>query len=462
MSALLGRAPQSLALIDRASIDGTTLAMTALIAIVTGLIFGTLPALHSTNPELASTLRAGGRGARGRPGANRTKQAIVVAELGLAVMLLSGAGLLLHSFARLMSLDPGFRPDGVLSMKISLPPASYDSTGDRNFVQALITRAAALPGVQSVGVIDAVPMDGTGQNYSFTVRGRTYARSSDQPSTDIRVVTPDFFKTLGIPLLRGRTLDATDIPGAPRVFVVNQAFAKRFFPNEEVIGQSMRLGWGRDTKTSNNDVVGVVGSVRGEELAEDPIPTIYASYAQYPSQSVTLVLRASGPPAMLAAPARAIVRDLDHALPVYSVQTMEERVAGSVARQRFYATLIGIFAGVALVLAAVGLYGVIAYAVSQRTHELGVRVALGATGDRITRMVIREGLALTSIGVAIGVVGALVAGQVLSTLLYDVSARDPLTLIGVVVALAAVATIASWLPARRAARVDPLVAMRGE
>jgi predicted permease len=462
MAALLGRAPQSLVFIDRASIDATTLIVMAIVAVLTGVVFGTLPAMHAANPELATTLRAGGRGARNRHTANRTKRAIVIAELGLAVMLLSGAGLLLHSFARLISVDPGFRPEGVLSMKISLPAASYDSAADRNFVQALLARVRALPSVQTVGISDAVPLDGTGNNFSFTVRGRSYARSSDQPSAETRVVTPDVFKTLGIPLLRGRAFDVTDDPTAPHVFVVNEAFAKRFFPNEDVVGQAIRVGWGRDPKTVANDIIGVVGSVRGEELGEDPLPTVYASYAQYPAQVVTLLVRTSASPASLAGSVRAVVRGLDHELPVYSVQSMADRVASSVGAQRFYATLIALFAGVALVLAAVGLYGVIAYAVSQRTHELGVRVALGATAEGITRMVIGEGLTLTAIGVAIGIVGSLAAGQIVSTLLYGVSARDPLTLIGVVVALAVVATLASWSPARRAARIDPLVAMRGD
>ena len=462
LTQLLGRAPQDLVLIGKTSLDGTTLAVTAVVAILTGLIFGTLPALHSVNPELATTLRAGGRGARGQPGANRTKRVIVVAELGLAVMLLSGAGLLLHSFAKLLAVDPGFRPEGVLSMKVVLPPASYDSSRILNFLQALDSRLRAIPGVQSVGIADAIPFDGSGNNYSFTIRGRTFARSSDEPSAEVRVVTPDFFKALGVPVLRGRAIEPTDIASAPPVFVVNETFAKRFFPNQNVIGQAIRLGWGRSSKGVTNDIVGVVQDVRGGDLGAPPDPTVYAAFAQFPQQSMGLMVRAAAAPASLTAPVRSAIRDLDRDLPVYSVQTMEDRVASSVGRQRFYATLIAIFAAVALVLAAVGLYGVIAYAVSQRTHELGVRVALGATSDRISGMVIREGFVLTALGVGIGIVGSLAAGQVVSTLLYGVSARDPLTLVGVVVVLALVSTLASWLPARRAARVDPLVAMRGD
>ncbi len=463
MTVLLSRAPQSLVLIDRASIDGTTLAVTALVAIITGIIFGTLPALQSVTPQLATALRAGGRGARGRVSANRTKRAIVVAELALAVMLLSGAGLLLRSFSRLISVDTGFRPEGVLSMKVTLPAASYDSSAVRNFIQALVPKMRAIPGVQTVGVADAIPLDGTGNDFSFTIRGRTYARPSDQPNTNVRLVTPDFFKSLGIPLQHGRVLQDADAPGAPRVFVVNAAFEKAFFANGGAIGQAIHLGWGNDDKTAMNEIVGVVGDTHDVDLGANPEPTVYASYVQYPQQhTVSVLLRTAAPPASIATPARAVIREIDRELPVYAVQSMEERVSASVGPRRFYATLITVFASVALVLAAVGLYGVIAYAVTQRTHELGVRVALGATTERIAGMVVREGLALTAVGLGAGIVGSIAAGQLMSTLLFGVGARDPYTLFAVVALLGLVATAASWLPARRAARVDPLVAMRGE
>jgi predicted permease len=462
MVLLLHRAPQSLIFVNKASIDATTLAVTAVIAILTGVIFGTLPALQSATPQLALALRAGGRGTQSRHGANRTKRTIVVVELALAVMLLSGAGLLLNSFARLISVDTGFQAVGVLSMKISLPAASYDSTAVRNFLQVVTPRLRAIPGVQTVGVADAVPLDRTGNDFTFTIRGRTYARPSDQPGANIRVVNADFFTSLGIPLLRGRALQESDAPNAPHIYVVNAAFEKAYFAHESAVGQSIRVGWGEDPPGAYNQIVGVVGDVHDMDLGANPEPTIYATFAQYPRHNATLLLRTAATPASVAAPARAIIQRFDHELPVYSVQPMEDRVADSVGPQRFYATLITIFASVALVLAAVGLYGVIAYAVSQRTHELGVRVALGATSDRISRMVVREGLALTAVGLGVGIVGSIAAGELLSTLLFGVSARDPITLLSVVAVLGLVATLASWLPARRAARVDPLVAMRGD
>jgi len=461
MTKLLSTAPPSLILIQKSSIDGTTLAVTALVAVVTGLIFGVLPALQAGNPELSTTLRAGGRGTSGRQSANRTKRTIVVAELALAVVLLSGAGLLLRSFTRLMSVDPGFKPDNVLTMKVVLPLATYDSTRARNFVQTIETRARALPGVQSVALGSNVPLDNGSFNFTFRTRGRTFARPSDEPSAEVRQVSADFFRAMGIPVLRGRSLAASDLPTSPKVYVVNEAFAKRFFPNEDVTTQQIRLGWGRDPKDETYPIVGVVGDVHSFGLDQEPEPTVYASEMQYPATSLTIAIRAQSPTSLVA-PMRNLMREVDRDVPIFSVMTMNERVASSVGAQKFYASLIAIFAAVALALAAVGLYGVIAYAVSQRTHELGVRVALGATTDRISRMVINEGLVLTAIGVVIGTVAALLMGRIVSSLLFGVSPRDPVTLIAVAMMLGVIATLASWLPARRAARVDPLIAIRGD
>jgi putative ABC transport system permease protein len=267
---------------------------------------------------------------------------------------------------------------------------------------------------------------------------------------------------MGMAVIGGRALAPTDQPGAPQVLVVNRAFVRAFFPNEDALGKSIALGWGGEPGGDLRQIVGVVGDVHSFGLEESPEPTVYAPIMQRTDRSISIVARTDGTPANLAAPLRSLVRDLDREVPVYSVQTMDERVSSSVGRQRFYASLIAIFAAVALVLSAVGLYGVIAYAVSQRTHELGVRVALGATGDRISRMVIGEGLVLTAIGIAIGAFASFFAGRLVSSLLFGVTALDPMTLGGVVFVLVAVAMLASWLPARRAARVDPLVAMRGD
>jgi predicted permease len=462
MTELLTRAPQSVLLAPRAAIDGITLGVTAIVAVMTGLAFGLLPAIQVARDDLAMALRAGARGARSHPSANRTKRLIVVGEVALAVTLLAGAGLLLHSFAKLLSIDPGFKPQGVLSMKLSLPQRLYDSTRKRAFIRELETRARALPGVWLVGLSNGVPLDGNSFGFSLLIRGQPVPRPSEHPNAEIRLITPDFFATLGTPVLQGRSIDASDQPGAAQVVVVNKAFAARFFPTENPIGQSIAIEWGEDPSPVMRPIVGVVGDMRGSALAEAPEPTVYISMAQYPFSSFSIVARANGDPASLTAGLRGIVRDLDREVPVYSVQTMEERVSSSLGRERFFAMLIAVFAAVAVLLSAVGLYGVIAYAVTQRTHELGVRVALGATGTRISRMVIGEGIVLTAAGLVVGIVGAMSAGKLLGTLLYGVGAADSVTLAGVVATLATVAVLASWIPARRASRVDPLVAMRGD
>jgi putative ABC transport system permease protein len=462
MHEILSRAPANLPLVSTVSIDGRTLALTAIVALLTGIVFGILPALQVGKNDLATALRSGGRGSRSRPAANRAKQAIVVTEVALAVTLLTGAGLLLHSFAKLLSVDPGFRPEGVISMKVSLPPRTYDSTAIRNFIRAVEDRAKALPGAKDVALANFIPLDGASYGFTFEVRGQPPIRPSDQPSTEVRQVTADFFAALGMPVLRGRSIAESDQPGTTKVLVINQSLAKKFFPTGDAVGQWLTLGWTGDTLGDSRQIVGVVGDVRSAALADAPEPTVYVPIMQAPYQSLSILVRSNASPATLAAPLRAIIRDIDHEVPVYSVQTMEERVTSSVGRQKFYATLIAVFAAVALALSAVGLYGVIAYAVSQRTHELGVRVALGASADRITRMVVGEGLKLTATGAVLGVAGSLLAGRLISTLLFGVTAVDPVTLAGVVAVLAIVAMLASWLPARRAARIDPLTAIRGD
>ena len=276
------------------------------------------------------------------------------------------------------------------------------------------------------------------------------------------MVTPDFFTAIGTPVLQGRAITAADRPGTAEGIVVNKAFAARFFPNDNPLDQAIALEWGEDTAAVMRPIIGVVGDMRGNALAEPPEPTVYLAMSQHPMTSLSIVVRTNGDPASLAPGLRNIVRDLDREVPVYSVQSMSERVASSLGRERFFATLIAVFAAVALLLSAVGLYGVIAYAVTQRTHELGVRVALGASATRISRMVIGEGVALTAAGLTVGIAGAVSVGKLLSTFLFGVNATDSLTLAGVVGALVVVAVLASWLPARRAARVDPLVAMRGD
>jgi len=463
MRVLIAMAPADLPRVQAVSIDGTALLVTAGAALLIGLLFGVLPAMQTTAGQLAEALRAGARGTRTRRHANRTKRTIVTAEVALAVTLLTGAGLLIRSFRELMAVDPGFKPDHIMTMRVLLPEKTYDTLPKiASFARQLEARAAALPGVRSAALGNAVPLDGTSFWLSFMVRGRAPVRQSEEPSASIRMVTPNYFNVLGTPLLVGRAFTADDRANAPRVAIVNQAFVKRFMPNEDPIGKYVEIGMTVDGVRQGGQIVGVVGDMRDDALDATAEPTFYLPFDQTPGESMVITARTAAPPASITSALRGIVRDLDPTLPVYGVQTMEDHVASSVSRQRFYATLLGVFAAVALALAAVGLYGVIAYAVSQRTHELGVRVALGATGQRISRMVIGEGVILTVVGVMVGLAASLAGARLIAKLLYNVKTSDPLTFVGVALLLGAVAACASYIPARRAARVDPLVAMRGD
>jgi putative ABC transport system permease protein len=460
MKALLRLAPPNLPRVSTATIDASALFITLGIALLTGLVFGLLPAMQ-LDGDLASALRAGARGTRTRHVSTRVRGAIVVTEVALAVMLLVGAGLLLRSFQQLLSIDPGFRPDHVLSFRVALPDRGYpNDTVVRNFVTALDERLRALPGVKQVGIASALPLDGSDFTLSFKVHGRPPLPPNDQPETQVVAATPEFFAAMGIPVLRGQSYTRDAQAGTQKVVVVSREFVRRTFPNEEPLGKYIDLGWSQDGDRRGGTIIGVVGDVKQGALNQETPPILYLPYAQAPLQSLRIVVKAGVPPLSLTKPVRGAVHDVDRELPVFAIRPLEDYVATSIGPQRFYATLVGIFAAVALTLAAVGLYGVIAYAVSQRTHELGVRVALGATSQKIAGMVVAQGLSLTIGGAVVGVVAALLMTRVLGALLYGVSALDPLTFAAVLLILIAVAALASYVPARRAARVDPLVALR--
>lgn len=463
MAALLHLAPKGLLpLVGSAALDGTALTLTIAVAVVTGLVFGLLPALH-LGGDVAAALRSGARGARSHHMTARTRAGIVVTEVALAVTLLVGAGLLLRSFQHLLSVDPGFRPDGVLTFRISLPERSYgNDTTQRAFVTALASRLHALPGVTQAAVATGLPMDGSDFTLAFAVKGRPPLPPNDQPSTQLLSASPEFFGAMGIPLVRGRLYTRDAQPGTPKEVVVSREFARRFFAHEDPIGQYIDLGWRVDGDRRGGTIVGVVGDVKQVALDQEMPPLLYLPYAQAPQPNLRVVLRASVPPSTLERPARAVLHDVDRELPMFAVRSLSDYIAGSLEPQRFYATIVTVFAVVALLLAAIGLYGVIAYAVSQRAHELGVRVALGATDRRIAGMVVWQGLTLSLAGVAVGIVAAVIVTRVLGALLFGVSALDPVTFVAVLVLLVVVAVVASYVPARRASRVDPLIAMRGD
>jgi putative ABC transport system permease protein len=458
--ALVALAPSSTPRIEEVAVDGPVLLFALGITLATGLLFGLAPTLQAARPNLTAALKEGSRGSRGRA-STRARNTLVVAEIALAVMLLAGAGLLLRSFARLQKVDLGFQAAHVLKLHLNLPDARYDDDAKRQaFVASLTERLKALPGVQSAGVaVYGLPLTNGVNVWSFTIAGRPPVPAGQEDNIRSGMVTPDFFRTLGIQMERGRPFDERDREGAPRVAVVNEAAVRRHFPDENPLGKRIVV----DPKEDPNgvEIVGVFRDFKQNALAQEVEPQMFVPYAQVPQASLSVAVRTESDPAALIPSVTAQVRELDPDLPVYAVRTMEEVLALSSAQPRFYMLLLGGFALIALVLAAVGIYGVIGYTVRQRTQEIGIRMALGATRDRVQGMVVRQGMTLALSGAAAGLVGALVATRWMQSLLYQVSAMDPTIYSTVAAVLVAVAAVASWLPARRAAGTEPLLALRG-
>ena len=447
--------------LDTVRVDGTVLGVTLALAVLVGLLFGLAPVVQGMRLSLDRTLREGGRGTGGSRRAVRAVDVLAGAEIALAVVLVAGAALLIRSFDRLRAVDPGVDVARVVTFDLQLPEARYGELDlQRAFNERLLGELRALPGVQHAGAVFGLPFSGFAYSLSFEVAGRPPVAPGERPSIQIRVATPDYFAAVGIPVRRGRGFGADDRAGAGRVILVNEAAARRFFPGQEPLGQQMSLGWTRDSVRMGGTIVGVVGDVRQFGLAEQPLPEIYVPYAQWPVDFTSIVLRTAGDPDAILAAARERVRQLDPALPLARVTTLERLAADTVAQPRFYMLLLGGFAALALVLAAVGVYGVIAYAVGRRTREIGVRMALGATSRRVLRDVVLRALALGGAGLAVGLVGALAATRLLRSQLYEVAPTDPATFAAVAVLLLLVAVAAAWVPARRASRVSPTAAMR--
>ncbi len=459
--ALVALAPASTPRIEEVAVDGPVLLFALGVTLVTGLLFGLAPTLQAARPNLTRALKEGSRGSRGRA-STRARNTLVVAEIALAVMLLAGAGLLLRSFARLQKVDLGFQAAHVLKLHLTLPDARYDEDAKRRaFVDGLIERLQGLPGVESAGAtVYGLPLTGGANVWSFTIAGRPPVPAGQEDNIRSSMATPGFFRTLGIRMVRGRPLDARDRDGAPQVAVINEAAVHRFFPGEDPLGKRIVL----DPQADPNgvEIVGILHDFKQNALAQEIEPQMFVPYAQRPGASLAVVVRTKSDPAALTPAVAAQVRELDPDLPVYAARTMEEVLALSSAQPKFYMLLLGGFALIALVLAAVGIYGVIGYTVRQRTQEIGIRMALGATRDRVLRMVVRQGMTLALGGAAAGLVGALVATRWMQSLLYQVSAMDPAIYSTVAVVLVAVAAVASWLPARRAAGTEPLLALRGQ
>jgi putative ABC transport system permease protein len=462
LHALVALGPADIPRLDSIRIDRAVFCFTLLLSLGTGVIFGLAPALTVSNPHLNDTLKEGGRSSAEGSGGRRVRSALAISEIALSLVLLVGASLLARSFLRLQHVDPGFRPDHVLTVRLSLPKTKYK--GDEQlsaFYEQLLSRVVQQSGVESAAVTNNLPIGEVNDlpQLYFRIYGRVRVPTAQLPDAEARVVSPDYFRALQIPLRRGRLFDSHDAKGAPEVAVISETLARRYFPNEDPIGKRITL---HTVLEKWSTIVGVVGDVKGGALTAEPYPQIYGSYLQSPSRSMTLVVRTTGDPLAISGSLGGQVRALDSEQPLYNVRSLEQVLSSSIARPRFNMLLITILAGVALLLAAIGIYGVISYSVVQRTHEIGVRIALGATYGDVIRLVVRQGIFLAAAGLGIGSLTAIAVTRAMATLLYGISATDPATFLGVAIVLGGIAFVASYIPARRATKVDPMIALRHE
>ncbi|HXN74656.1 MAG TPA: ABC transporter permease [Candidatus Acidoferrales bacterium] len=447
-------------------LDPWVLAFTAIVSLITGLLFGIVPALRTAKLDLREALNEGSRGSTAGPGQHLLRGVLVAMEIALAMLLLVGSGLLLRSFSRLQEVPPGFQPDHLLVADIPLSPTAYAKPQDRyQFFDRLVERAKALPGVRSAAAASFLPVSGGGSIIHFNITGHPPKSPHEFVAAGYRTITPNYLETLGVPLLQGRFFDRGDNDKSPAVVIINATMARTFFPNENPLGKRLQLGALPDQEVPTMEIVGVVGDVRSG-LDTDPQAEMYLPYRQadllLPVFQLSVVMRTAGDPTLQTTALRSALAEIDPNQPLVKVRTMEENMATTVAQPRFRAWLIGILAMLALVLAAVGVYGVMSYTVTQRTSEIGIRVTLGAQPQDVFRLVVGEGLRLAFFGVAVGLIAALALTRLLHSFLFGISAYDPLTFIGVSVLLTLVAIVASYIPARRATRVDPMIALRYE
>jgi putative ABC transport system permease protein len=458
-----GRLPRA----DEIGIDAPVMIFTLCVSLLTGVLFGLAPAVHASSADLHGVLKEGGRANVGDRAGQGLRRTLVVAEVALALTLLTGAGLLVKSFARLQGVDPGFEPDHLLTFNLALPAARYPADSQQAaFFEQVLPAIARLPGVRTAGATSVIPFGGNWSTGSFEVEGYQPPPRQPGPWGDIRLVTPGFFETLRVPLRAGRVIGDEDRTGTRRVAVVDDELVRRYWPSQDPIGKRITFGpppGVADTSAREwIEVVGVVGHTKHEGLDAEARVQVYLPYRQQPRPFMTVAVRTAGEPAAYANQMRRAVQTIDPDQPIANVRTMDELISRSVGQRRLSMLLLSLFSGIALVLASVGIYGLMSYSVAQRSRELGVRIALGAARADVLRLVLRQGMSLAVTGIAVGVVAAFALTRLIDSQLYGVRATDPATFVGVAALLGLTALVANLVPALRATRVDPAVVLREE
>ena len=449
--------PNTLPRLNEIGIDSRVLAFTFFVSVLTGIVFGVIPAFRASRVDLNSVLKEGGRTSNTTN--HRARDMFVIIQVALSLVLLIGAGLLIRTYQQIQNANPGFNPSNVLSFRLSLPNSKYKGPAVTSFYKELIERIQALPGVESVGTSYSLPMSSVALAWGpIAIEGYVPKNSADFIMSNERFVSPGYFSAMGVPLVKGRLFDERDVKDAQPTVIVNENLAQRFWPNQDPIGKRLERGESEPWRT----VVGVVRDTKEFSVDKEPPISIYHPHAQFPIGTMFLVVRSSKDPAGLTASVTSEIRKLDPELPAYEFKTMEQRLSESLTRRRFSTLLLSVFAAVALILAGLGIYGVLAYSVTQRTQEIGIRMALGAQPARIMKMVVQHSVILVLVGIVLGLGGAFALTRVMSSLLYGVSTTDALTFSTPPVVLSVIALLASYFPARRAARVDPTIALRSE
>lgn len=451
--------PTNIPRLSEVTIDARVLAFTLVISLLTGVIFGLIPALQATKPEINEWLKDGQRSASGGPGGKRARSWLVVTEMALALILLIAAGLLIKSFLILWQVEPGFNPHNVITMAISPSPPKYNT--QRDFVilcQRVLEQVKSTPGVDAVGVVNQLPFSGRNLGLNFTVGGQPPVKPEDTASANFRLVSPGYLQAMGIPLKRGRDFNDHDTRDSTPVALINETLAKHYFANEDPIGKQLNI----EGQQAPREIVGIIGDVKQIKLDAEVKSEIYVPFFQIAVPAMNIVVRTTTDPGSMTSAVLQQISRVDPDQPVYQVKTMDEYLGESMAQRRLSTVLLGVFAALALILAALGVYGMMSYLVSQRTREIGVRMALGARQLDILKLVVRHGMWLSILGIAVGVAAALLLTRIMTSSLYGISASDPLTYVGISALLALIALLACLIPARRALKVDPIIALRYE